>query len=183
MSTKIGRFDVLSELSKSANGAVYKANDPGASRTVVLKTLKIDLPPDLAKILIQIILREAESTKALNSQNIGLLYGAGEIDGQFCAAMEYVEGNSLAAMIARQEGFSIWDLLDIGRQVCNALDHADTRGVLHRGLEPEKIMMQWDGTVKILGYGVSTMVSATPKKGAVPSARISLPGAQFFTRW
>jgi serine/threonine protein kinase len=168
MSTKIGRFEVLSELSKSANGAVYKASDPGASRTVVLKTLKIDLPPDLAKILIQIILREAEGTKVLNSQNIALLYGAGEIDGQFCAAMEYVEGNSLAAMIARQEGFSIWDLLDIGRQVCNALDHADTRGVMHRGLEPEKIMMQWDGTVKILGYGVSTMVSAIPKKGAVP---------------
>ena len=168
MSTKIGRFEVLSELSKSGNGAVYKANDPGASRTVVLKILKIDLPPDLAKILVQIILREAESTKVLNSQNIGLLYGAGEIDGQFCAAMEYVEGNSLAAMIARQEGFSIWDLLDIGRQVCNALDHADTRGVLHRGLEPEKIMMQWDGTVKILGYGVSTMVSAVPRKGAVP---------------
>ncbi|HVO60744.1 MAG TPA: serine/threonine-protein kinase [Terriglobales bacterium] len=168
MSTKIGRFEVLSELSKSANGAVYKANDPGASRTVVLKTLKIDLPPDLAKILIQIILHEAESSKVLNSQNIALLYGAGEIDGQFCAAMEYVEGNSLSAMIARQEGFSIWDLLDIGRQVCNALDHADTRGVVHRSLEPEKIMMQWDGTVKLLGYGVSTMVSAIPKKGAVP---------------
>jgi serine/threonine protein kinase len=168
MSSKIGRFEVSSELSRSANGAVYKANDPSASRTVVLKTLRIDLPADLGKILIQIILREAESTKVLNSQNIALLYGAGEIDGQFCAAMEYVEGNSLAAMIARQEGFSIWDLLDIGRQVCNALDHADTRGVLHRGLEPEKIMMQWDGTVKILGYGVSTMVSAIPKKGSVP---------------
>src|SRR5690242_6857805 len=99
MSTNIGRFEVVSELSKSANGAVCKANDPGASRTVVLKTLKIDLPPDLAKILIQIILREAESTKVLNSQNVALLYGAGEIDGQFCAAMEYVEGNSLSAMI------------------------------------------------------------------------------------
>jgi serine/threonine protein kinase len=168
MSSKIGRFEVLSELSRSANGAVYKANDPGAGRNVVLKTLKVDLPPDLARILIQIILREADSSKVLNSQNIALLYGAGEIDGQFCAAMEYVEGNSLAAMIARQEGFSIWDLLDISRQVCNALDHADTRGVLHRGLEPEKIMMQWDGTVKVLGYGVSTMVSAIPKKGAVP---------------
>jgi serine/threonine protein kinase len=168
MPSKIGRFDVVSELSRSANGAVYKANDPGASRTVVLKTLKPDLPPDLAKLLIHMILREAESTKVLNSQNIALLYGAGEIDGQVCAAMEYVEGNSLAAMIARQEGFSIWDLLDIGRQVCNALDHADTRGVLHLSLEPEKIMMQWDGTVKILGYGVSTMVSAIPSKGKVP---------------
>ena len=68
-------------------------------------------------------------------------------------------------MIARQDGFSIWDLLDISRQVCLAIDHADSHGVLHRSLEPAKIMMQWDGTVKVLGYGVSTMVSAMPSKG------------------
>ena len=166
MSTNIGRFEIVSELAKSATGAVYKANDPGAGRTVALKTIRLDLPPDLARILIQLILQEAESTKVLNSQNIALLYGAGEIEGQFCAAMEYVEGNSLSNMIARQEGFSIWDLLDISRQVCLALDHADSHGVLHRSLEPAKIMMQWDGTVKVLGYGVSTMVSAMPRAGA-----------------
>lgn len=165
MSTKIGRFEIVSELSKSASGAVYKANDPGAARTIALKTIRLDLPPDLARIVIQLILQEAENTRALNSQNIALLYGAGEIEGQFCAAMEYVEGNSLANMIARQEGFSIWDLLDISRQVCLALDHADSHGVLHRSLEPAKIMMQWDGTVKVLGYGVSTMVSVMPRKG------------------
>lgn len=166
MSTNIGRFEIVSELAKSASGAVYKANDPGAGRTVALKTIRLDLPPDLARILIQLILQEAESTKVLNSQNIALLYGAGEIEGLFCAAMEYVEGNSLANMIARQEGFSIWDLLDISRQACLALDHADSHGVLHRSLEPAKIMMQWDGTVKVLGYGVSTMVSAMPRAGA-----------------
>lgn len=166
MSTNIGRFEIVTELAKSASGAVYKANDPGAGRTVALKTIRLDLPPDLSRILIQLILQEAENTKVLNSQNIALLYGAGEIEGQFCAAMEYVEGNSLCNMIARQEGFSIWDLLDISRQVCLALDHADSHGVLHRSLEPAKIMMQWDGTVKVLGYGVSTMVSAMPRAGA-----------------
>ena len=169
MPGKVGRFEVLSEISKSASGAVYKANDPGGSRTVALKTIRLNLPPDLSRILVQLMMREAESTKILNSQNIAALYGLGEIDGQFCAAMEYVEGNSLARMIARQEGFSIWDLLDIGRQVCLALDHANSRGILHRCLEPEKIMMQWDGTVKVLGYGTSTMVSAMPSKpGEVP---------------
>jgi serine/threonine protein kinase len=166
VSTKIGRFEIISEIAKSASGAVYKANDPDAGRTIALKTIQLDLPPDLARILVQLILQEAEATKNLNSQNIALLYGAGEIEGQFCAAMEYVEGNSLANMIARQEGFSIWDLLDLSRQVCLALDHANSHGVLHRSLEPAKIMMQWDGTVKVLGYGVSTMVSVMPRKGA-----------------
>ena len=166
MSNKIGRFEIISEITKSGSSAVYKANDPDAGRNIALKTIKLDLPPDLARILIQLILQEAETTKNLNSQNIALLYGAGEIEGQFCAAMEYVEGNSLANMIVRQEGFSIWDLLDLSRQVCLALDHADSHGVLHRSLEPAKVMMQWDGTVKVLGYGVSTMVSAIPRKGA-----------------
>jgi predicted Ser/Thr protein kinase len=166
MSTKIGRFEIVTELAKSATSAVYKANDPNAGRTVALKTIRFDLPADLARILIEIILREADCSKVLNSQNIAALYGAGDMDGQFCAAMEYVEGNSLANMIASQEGFSIWDILDISRQVCNALDHADSHGVLHKGLEPGKIMMQWDGTVKVLGYGISTMVSAMPSKGA-----------------
>ena len=166
MATKIGRFEIVTELAKSAAGAVYKANDPTAGRTIALKTIRFDLPPDLAQILVGIILREAESTKALNSQNIAALYGAGDEDGQFCAAMEYVEGNSLANMIASQEGFSIWDILDISRQVCSAIDHADSHGILHKGLEPGKVMMQWDGTVKLLGYGISTMVSAMPSKGA-----------------
>jgi serine/threonine protein kinase len=166
MSTNIGRFEIVSELAKSSSGAVYKANDSEAGRTVALKTIRLNLPPDLARILIQLILQEGDSVKTLNSQNIAQLYGAGEVDSQFCAAMEYVEGNSLANMIARQEGFSIWDLLDISRQVCLALDHADSHGVLHRSLEPAKIMMQWDGTVKVLGYGVSTMVSALPRTGA-----------------
>jgi serine/threonine-protein kinase len=165
MPAKIGRFEIVSELAKSASGAVYKANDPSAGRTVALKTISLDLPADLARILMQLILQEAESTKTLSSQNIAMLYGAGDMDGKFCAAMEYVEGNSLANMIAHQEGFSIWDLLDISRQVCLAIDHADSHGVLHRSLEPAKIMMQWDGTVKVLGYGVSTMVSAMPRKG------------------
>src|SRR5918911_4192005 len=105
MSTKIGRFEIVSEIAKSSSGAVYKANDPEMGRTVALKTIRVSLPPDLARILVQLIVQESETAKVLNSQNIAQLYGAGEIDGQFCAAMEYVEGNSLAIMIARQEGF------------------------------------------------------------------------------
>jgi serine/threonine-protein kinase len=60
-------------------------------------------------------------------------------------------------MLARKEGFSIWDLLDITRQVCSGLEHAASKGVAHHSLEPAKILVQWDGMVKILGYGISYM--------------------------
>ena len=106
--------------------------------------------------IMQRVLEEAETTKDLSSPNVTLVYGAGEIDGLFCAAMEYIQGNSVATMLARKEGFSIWDLLDISRQVCQGLDHAHEHNVFHCSLEPSKVMVTWDGTVKILSFGISS---------------------------
>jgi serine/threonine protein kinase len=156
MSTKIGHFEILSELAKSPTSIVYKANDLQNAQTVALKAIQLSAFGDAAAELQKCLLEETESTKALSSPNITLVHGAGEIDGQFCAAMEYIQGNSIATMLARKEGFSIWDLLDIGRQVGTGLDHAHTRNVFHYSLEPAKIMVGWDGCVKILGFGLSS---------------------------
>jgi serine/threonine-protein kinase len=169
MSTQIGRFEILSEIAKSARGGVFKANDPTSNQTVALKTVCLDIPEDQAKEFVERVLAEGEHTRELNSQNLALLYGAGQIEDQFCAAMEYVQGNSIATMLARHEGFSIWDLLDISRQVCAGLDHAGSIGVVHHSLEPAKIMVQWDGLVKILGYGISTMSLLDTEPEGVPS--------------
>ena len=168
MSTKIGHFEILSELSKSATGVVYKANDPQTSQTVALKAIKLSVFGDRAAEVQKALLEEASSTKALSHSNVTTVYGAGEIDGQFCAAMEYIQGNSIATMLARKEGFSIWDLLDIGRQVCSGLDHAQSHNVFHYSLEPAKIMCGWDGTVRILGYGVSSVGKFTAQMPGVP---------------
>ena len=79
--------------------------------------------------------------------------------------MEYVQGNSITTMLARKEGFSIWDLIDISRQVCAALEHAATHEVVHSSLEPDKILVQWDGLVKVLGYGISSMSLIAAESG------------------
>jgi serine/threonine protein kinase len=156
MSTKIGHFEILSELAKSATGTVYKANDPESGQTVALKAIQLSAFGEKAAALQQALTEEAESTKSLTSPNITPIFGAGEMDGQFCVAMEYVQGNSIATMLARKEGFSIWDLLDIGRQVCSGLDQAHAAGVHHYSLEPAKIMCAWDGSIKILSMGASS---------------------------
>jgi hypothetical protein len=169
MSNKIGRFEVLSEIVQTEHGSVYKASDPESGQTVALKTLKLDVLGEHATAVVQSILDEADSTKSLNSPNIALLYGAGEIDGLFCASLEYVQGNSIATMMARKEGFSIWDIQDITRQTSQGLDHAHTHKVVHYSLEPAKIMVQWDGTVKLLGFGISMMgAHAAQASGPVP---------------
>src|ERR1700728_1779078 len=169
MSTKIGHFEILSELSKSATGAVYKANDPQTGQTVALKAIQLSAFGERAADLEKCLLEEAETIKVLSHANLTSVYGAGELEGQFCAAMEYIQGNSVATMLARKEGFSIWDLLDIGRQVSSGLDHAHSHKVFHYSLEPAKIMCGWDGTVRVLGYGLSSVGKFTAPMPEVPS--------------
>jgi serine/threonine protein kinase len=169
MSTKIGHFEILSELSKSATCVVYKANDAETSQTVALKAIQLSAFGEGAAELQKCLLEEAEAIKVLSHSNLTPVQGAGEIDGQFCAAMEYIQGNSIATMLARKEGFSIWDLLDIGRQVCGGLENARSQNIFHYSLEPAKIMCGWDSTVRILGYGVSSVGKFTANMPGVPS--------------
>lgn len=157
MSTKIGHFEILSELAKSSTGVVYKANDPESGQTIALKAIQLSAFGESAEALEHALLAEAEAAKVLSNPNITNVYGAGEIEGKFCAAMEYVQGNSIATMLARKEGFSIWDLLDIGRQLCSGFDYAASQKIVHQSLEPSKIMCGWDGTVRILSFGVSSV--------------------------
>jgi serine/threonine protein kinase len=170
MSKHIGHFEILSELAKSESGCVYKANDPESGQTVALKTIHLDYFGDHAPELVQRLLQEAESTKELDCSNITLVYGAGEIEGQLCATMDYIQGNSIATMLARKEGFSIWDLLDISNQVCQGLDHAHQHNLFHYSLEPAKIMVTWDGTVKILSFGISSTGFMTAVATGAPPA-------------
>ena len=161
MANKIGRFEILSEIVRSEFSAVYKASDPDSGQTIALKTIQMQMLGDQASVLVNQIVQEAEGTKPLNSHNIALLFGLEEIEEQFCAAMEYVQGNSIGTMLARKEGFSIWDLQDIARQTCQGLDHAHSHQVVHYSLEPAKIMVTWDGTVKVLSFGASSMGAFT----------------------
>ena len=171
MADKIGRFEILGEIAHSEGARVYKASDPESGQLVALKTIAAQLSSEQEAELARRVMDEAETTKSLSSHNIALLYGAGEIDGCLCAAMEYVQGKSIATMLVQHEGFSVWDLQDIARQTCQGLDHAHAHKVVHHSLEPAKVMVTWDGTVKILGFGVSAMgISAAQASGKVPEA-------------
>jgi len=169
MSNKLGRFEILSELAKSDRSSVYKATDTESSQTVALKAINLEAFAEQAAAVVASVQEEAAASKVLASHNIALLNCAEEIEGRLCASMEYVQGNSVATMLARKEGFSIWDLQDIARQACQGLDHAHVRQVMHCSLEPAKLMVQWDGIVKLLGFGVSrTGMPAAQAQGKAP---------------
>jgi len=163
MSERIGRFEIISQIAQSSSATVYKALDTESQQTVALKVVRLEQLADREELLKR-VLDEAEQAKALNSHNIAALYGVSEEGDQLLATTEYVQGNSVATTLARHEGFSIWDLQDVARQVCHALDHAQVHKIVHHSLEPAKIMVQWDGLVKVLGFGISALSS--PLAGA-----------------
>src|ERR1700688_881332 len=156
MPKKIGRFEIVSQVTQSSFATVYKALDPETQQTLALKVAALNNLPDRDD-LVKAVFEEADRSKPLNSHNIASLYGVGDEEGLLLAGSEYVQGNSVATTLARKDGFSIWDLQDIARQVCHALDHAQVHKVVHHSLEPAKIMVQWDGMVKVLGFGISSM--------------------------
>jgi serine/threonine-protein kinase len=170
LASKIGRFEILSEVAHSEQSSVYRATDTATNRPVALKAFNLDLAGDDRPNLVKRLIQEAESTRNLSHQNIVLLYGAGEIDGRFCVATEYVEGFSIAGNLAKGERFTVWDMIDISRQVCNGLDHAHNHGVVHRRLQPANVLVQWDGTVKILGFGIAGMWSEEDSPGVLSAA-------------
>jgi eukaryotic-like serine/threonine-protein kinase len=170
MSNKLGRFEILSELAKSDRSSVYKATDTDSSQTVALKAIGLEAFGEQAAAVVESVQEEAAASKVLASHNIALLTSVEEIEGKLCASMEYVQGNSVATMLARKEGFSIWDLQDIARQACQGLDHAHVRKVVHCSLEPAKIMVQWDGIVKVLGFGMS--------RSGMPAAQAAGPAPE-----
>jgi serine/threonine protein kinase len=178
MPTKLGQFEIQSELSKSPTGIVYKANDADSGQTIALKAIQLAAFGDQSSAVEQALLQEVQSAKVLSNQNLCRVTNSTIIDGQFCAVMEYVQGNSIATMLARKEGFSIWDLLDIGRQLANGLDDAASHQIIHHSLEPAKIMCGWDGTVKILSYGVSGVGNFVQHAGGLSSILNYMPPEQ-----
>ena len=167
MTEKIGRFEIVSLLAQSPFAMVYKANDGDAQQTVALKVVSLDKVRDRSA-LAKSVFEESERAKSLSSHNIAGLYGVGDEENLLLAAAEYIQGNSVATTLARHEGFSIWDLQDIARQVCQALDHAHVHQVVHHSLEPAKIMVQWDGLVKVLGFGISSMNATAVLSESLP---------------
>src|ERR1051326_8823030 len=90
MSTKIGQFEIVSELAKSATSTIYKANDE-SGQTVALKAIQLSAFGESSAALQEALLKEVESVKVLSSANITKATHGSEIDGQFCAPMEYVQ--------------------------------------------------------------------------------------------
>ena len=148
---QIGQFAILVELAPCEGGVVYKATDP-KGRTVALRTLRLDAPG--AAEIVPVFRAAAKAASGLSSPNVAGIFGGGEAGGLFFVAVEFVEGVKLSTTLAKGEPVPMSEALDLSRQVCSGLDHAHAKGIVHPELKPSNIIVEWDGTAKIMDFGV-----------------------------
>ena len=167
--TKFGPYEIQSSLGAGGMGEVYRARDTRLDRTVAIKVLpdQFSQNPDLK----QRFEREARAISSLNHPHICTLYDVGHQDGTDYLVMEYLEGESLAARLARG-ALPLRETLRIGMEVADALEKAHRGGIVHRDLKPGNIMLTKSGA-KLLDFGLAksahTPVSVTAFSDAVTS--------------
>ena len=152
---QIGRYEILGELGKGAMGVVYKARDPNIGRLVALKTMRLDVHGMEAQEMLLRFKNEARAAGVLNHSNIVTIYDAGEHDGLFYIAMEYIEGTTLQKTLNEEGIVPIEQVLDLSRQICSALDYAHSHKIIHRDIKPANIMIEADGRAKIMDFGIA----------------------------
>ncbi|MHC4391852.1 MAG: serine/threonine-protein kinase, partial [Planctomycetota bacterium] len=132
-------YELIEVLGKGGMGVVYKARQLSLQREVALKLLEPDVARD--QVDLERFMTEARALARLNHENIIAGIDVGEANGYHYFAMEYVEGDSLDAVIQNEGALSERRALGIGMQVCRALQHAAKCGLVHRDVKPQNIML------------------------------------------
>src|SRR5271168_824224 len=156
---KLGKYLIQRELGRGAGGVVYRARDPIINRLVALKTITTGLAeyPDL----LQRFYQEAQSAGGLQHPNIVTIYDLGDADGIPYIAMELLEGESLDQLIGRRAALPVPLKLTYALQACRALDYAHKRGIIHRDIKPDNVMLTKDGTVKVVDFGIARVLETS----------------------
>lgn len=139
-------------------GVVYKAQDTKLDRIVALKFLPQYLSSDPSEK--ERFFHEAKAASALNHPNITTIYGIDEFEGQAYIAMEYVEGKTLKKLV-ETEPLSLKKILDIAIQICDGLAAAREKGIIHRDIKSDNIMVTTKGQVKIMDFGLAKLKGST----------------------
>jgi hypothetical protein len=159
MISRIGKYTVEKELGQGGFGIVYLALDPDTGQPVAIKRLRAEGDPDLLKRFQS----EIRTTASLRHKNIVIIHASGEEAGDPYLVMEFLEGQTLKQVIDGRRPLSLLDKVRIMTQVAEGLAYAHSRGVVHRDVKPENIMLLPDDNVKIMDFGIALGPERTTK--------------------
>ncbi|MFW6162935.1 MAG: protein kinase domain-containing protein, partial [Planctomycetota bacterium] len=161
---QLGAFELLEKLGEGGTGTVFKARQKGLERLVAVRVLAPRLARDQAYL--KRFRREARAAARLTHPNVVAALDVGHSDGFYYFAMEYVEGETVAEMLARAGPLGEAQALAIATEVAAALDHAHAKGVLHRDINPRNIMVTHDRQVRVADFGLAKPIGRDAPPGA-----------------
>ncbi|MFQ5641249.1 MAG: FG-GAP-like repeat-containing protein, partial [bacterium] len=160
---KLAHYLIEQKLGAGGMGVVYKAQDLRLLRSVAIKILPSDLVAEEESRLR--FVREARAASALNHPNICTVHDIGEHNGVHFMVMELVEGQTLRQVLEERGPLTEVEVVDIALKVCDALNAAHDKGIIHRDIKPDNIMISREGYVKVMDFGLAKL--ATEKAEAV----------------
>jgi serine/threonine-protein kinase len=153
----MGRYRVEQELGRGGMAKVYRGQDTVLGRTVAIKILAPQFADD--QDFVHRFRREAQAAARISNQNLVSVFDTGSDDGVHFIVMEYVDGRTLADLIAGGGRILPDRAIEIAIDVCRALEAAHAQGVIHRDIKPGNIMLDENGHVKVTDFGIARVTS------------------------
>jgi serine/threonine-protein kinase len=150
---QIGQYQVLEILGQGGMGVVYRALDPAIGKIFAIKMLRSSCAED--PDLLERFYREARVTANLQHRNIVSVYALSHQNGKPYLVMDYLEGRSMSEIIASRSAKPLVDKLDLVIQICEGLQYAHERKLIHLDIKPANVIVLQDGTAKIVDFGIA----------------------------
>ncbi|MCA8923882.1 MAG: serine/threonine protein kinase, partial [Planctomycetes bacterium] len=167
----LDRYELLDLLGQGGMGSVYRALDGATHESVAIKLLHSSSPKARERML-----REIRALAALNHPGIVRVRDAGTHQGSPFVVLDFVEGETLSAQIAREGPLPSYGAAELTRELAEALDHAHRQGVIHRDLKPDNVLVDPTGKPRLTDFGLSTQTSDEQERLTVSGALLGTPG-------
>ena len=163
-STFAERYQIIEELGRGGMGRVYKAVDTRINEKIALKLIKSEISSD--KKTLERFGNELKLARKIAHKNVGKMFDINEEEGTHYITMEYVSGQDLKGLIKQTGQLAIGTSISIAKQVCEGLSEAHKVGVVHRDLKPNNIMIDREGEVRIMDFGIARSLKEKGITGA-----------------